>query len=180
MKFFLSLLLLLCLSFSSFASSIANNLTIGGDVTVKNGKSFKLGDTTNTYTTSFKSHASPTASTTYVLPAADGSAGQVLKTDGSANLSWVTPSAGTITGSGTTNTMTKFTGASAVGDSSITDNGTIVHATAVDLQVDDTKYIYHGSPTVDGSTRSFSSSGAYVLEVRVSGSWVETARFDNL
>ena len=30
----------------------------------------------------------------YTLPTTDGSAGQVLKTDGSGNLSWVTPGAG--------------------------------------------------------------------------------------
>ena len=34
------------------------------------------------------------ADNVYKLPVADGSAGQVLKTDGSGNLSWVTPSAG--------------------------------------------------------------------------------------
>jgi|ETNvirenome_2_60_1030617.scaffolds.fasta_scaffold05961_4 hypothetical protein len=33
---------------------------------------------------------------TYTLPQTDGSAGQVLKTDGSGNLSWTTPSAGKI------------------------------------------------------------------------------------
>ena len=180
MKSLISLVLFFCLSFASYASSIANNLTIGGDATVKNGKELKLGDTTNTYTTSFKSHAAPTASTTYVLPAADGTAGQVLKTDGSANLSWTAASVGTVTGTGTTNTMTKFTGSSVIGDSSISDNGTIVHLNAVDLQTDAGKYTYSGSPTVDGSTRTYSSAGAFIHESRVLGSWVETARFDNL
>jgi len=33
---------------------------------------------------------------TYTLPQTDGSAGQVLKTDGSGNLSWTTPSAGKV------------------------------------------------------------------------------------
>lgn len=180
MKLIISLILLCCLSFASYASSIANNLLVGGDLTVKNGKEFKLGDTTNTYTTSFKSHATPTASTTYVLPAADGTAGQVLKTDGSANLSWVSASVGTITGTGTANTMTKFTGTTAIGDSSITDDGSIVRAVNVDLQTDAGKYTYNGSPTVDGSTRTYTSGGAYIMEVRVSSAWVETARFDNL
>tara|TARA_B100001778_G_scaffold44925_1_gene32645 strand:+ start:368 stop:1051 length:684 start_codon:yes stop_codon:yes gene_type:complete len=41
--------------------------------------------------------SAPTSSeVAFKLPNADGSAGQVLKTDGSGNLSWVTPSAGKI------------------------------------------------------------------------------------
>jgi hypothetical protein len=40
------------------------------------------------------SPAAAAGSTTYVLPAADGTSGQFLKTDGSANLSWATASGG--------------------------------------------------------------------------------------
>jgi hypothetical protein len=41
--------------------------------------------------------AAAAGSTTYTLPASDGTADQVLKTDGSGNLSWTTPSGGGIT-----------------------------------------------------------------------------------
>ena len=39
--------------------------------------------------------SNPASDTTFKLPQADGSAGQVLKTDGSGNLSWVTPNTST-------------------------------------------------------------------------------------
>jgi hypothetical protein len=42
--------------------------------------------------------AAAAGSTTYTLPSSDGTAGQVLQTDGSANLSWATPSGGISTG----------------------------------------------------------------------------------
>jgi len=49
-----------------------------------------------------------------------GTSGQVLTSTGNAVPQWTTPTTGTITGSGTANTVTKFTGASAVGDGPIT------------------------------------------------------------
>jgi hypothetical protein len=42
----------------------------------------------------FQAPASVTTSTNFVMPDGDGTAGQFLKTDGSANLSWATPSGG--------------------------------------------------------------------------------------
>jgi hypothetical protein len=49
--------------------------------------------------------------------------GQVLKYNGT---SWVNDSDAGITGSGTTNTLPKFTGASALGNSNITDTGSLI------------------------------------------------------
>jgi hypothetical protein len=46
--------------------------------------------------------AAAAGSTTYTLPAADGTSGQVLSTDGSATLSWATPSSGGTPGGSTT------------------------------------------------------------------------------
>ena len=54
-----------------------------------------------------------------------GTSGQVLSSTGTGT-SWVTPTTGTITGSGTTNYVTKFTGTSSIGNSLIYDNGTNV------------------------------------------------------
>ncbi|MCO5251900.1 MAG: hypothetical protein M9949_10845 [Candidatus Kapabacteria bacterium] len=60
---------------------------------------------------------------TYAFPSEDGTDGQVLVTDGTGDLSWETPSG--ITGSGTTNYMTKWTtGGSVIGNSLFQDNGT--------------------------------------------------------
>ena len=49
-----------------------------------------------------------------------GSSGQVLTSGGNSNPTWSSPTTGTITGSGTANKVTKFTGASAIGDGPIT------------------------------------------------------------
>jgi hypothetical protein len=49
------------------------------------------------------SPAAAAGSTTYILPAADGTNGQFLKTDGSANLSWATASGGGTPGGASTN-----------------------------------------------------------------------------
>ena len=49
--------------------------------------------------------AAAAGSTTYTLPSADGSANQVLRTDGSGVLSWVTSSSGTVTSVSGTGTV---------------------------------------------------------------------------
>jgi hypothetical protein len=49
------------------------------------------------------------ATIVWTLPAADGAPGNVLRTNGSGILSWTTAGAGTVTGSGTTNRLTKWT-----------------------------------------------------------------------
>lgn len=54
---------------------------------------------------------------TYTLPAADGSAGQVLQTNGSGTLSWQPGSSGFVTGSGTTGKVPKWTSGTGFGDS---------------------------------------------------------------
>jgi len=60
----------------------------------------------------------------YVWPAADGTATYQLATDGSGNLSWAASSGGgTVTGSGTTNYVPKWTSASALGNSVIYQSG---------------------------------------------------------
>lgn len=63
---------------------------------------------------------------TLTLPIDDGTPGQFLQTDGNGVTSWQT--AGSVSGTGTTNTLPKFTdGASGVlGDSQLTDDGSIV------------------------------------------------------
>jgi trimeric autotransporter adhesin len=55
--------------------------------------------------------AAAAGSTTYTLPTADGSSGQVLTTNGSATLSWTSASNDwTLTGNGSTNASTNFIG----------------------------------------------------------------------
>jgi hypothetical protein len=59
-----------------------------------------------------------------------GSSGQVLTSQGNGLPTWTTPTTGTVTGSGTTNYIPKFTSGSAVGNSTIFDDGKIGIGTA--------------------------------------------------
>ena len=78
----------------------------------------------------FQPSSSMTENTVYTWPADMGSADYVLTTDGSGTLTWksVTGSggAGAVGGTGTANTLAKWTDSYTIGDSSITDDGSDV------------------------------------------------------
>ena len=79
--------------------------------------SIVLDNSANAFTTTIEASTSSTASAVYELPVAGGSANQVLETTGASSpyqLQWVTPNAGTITGTLTTNGAVYATGASAI------------------------------------------------------------------
>ena len=67
--------------------------TFTGDLQIDNAKKFILSETdaNGTHYLSFKAPDSVTATVDFTLPDGDGSANQVLKTNGSAVLSWTTP-----------------------------------------------------------------------------------------
>lgn len=96
------------------AATFQSTLTANGNVTIGNaaGDAHTLLGTLNANTTA-------------------GSNGQILQVSGGVPV-WGAPSAASITtGTGTANTLVKWTGTSAQGDSSITDDGTTVAATSV-------------------------------------------------
>ena len=62
----------------------------------------------------------------YTLPTADGTAGYHLQTDGAGAVTWQPGGSGTVTGTGTANYISKWTGTSSQGNSIIQDNGTTV------------------------------------------------------
>jgi hypothetical protein len=57
-------------------------------------KELRLADTDSSHYVGFKSPGTVTSNKVWVLPAADGTAGQALSTDGSGNLSWATSGGG--------------------------------------------------------------------------------------
>ncbi len=59
----------------------------------------------------------------FTFPTADGAANYVLQTNGSGQLAWALNGNGDISGSGTANTVTKFTGAKTIGNGPITFSG---------------------------------------------------------
>ena len=78
--------------------------------------------------------------TAWELPAADGSDGQYLKTDGSGNLDWATLSSGVSLSGSTDNTIATVTGANALaGEANLTFDGTdFLIAAAGKIQLRDT------------------------------------------
>lgn len=84
---------------------------------------FSEPSTSGTNTTSFEAQAQG-ANITYVLPATQGAANQVLSNNGSGTLSWTTVSGPT--GTGTTNYVTKWSSSTGLTTSIIFDNGTNV------------------------------------------------------
>ena len=66
---------------------------------------------------------------TYTLPAADGTSGQVLQTNGSGTLSWAAASSGFVTGSGTPGKIPKWSSSSGLTDSLLSESGSIVTVT---------------------------------------------------
>ena len=59
----------------------------------------------------------------FTFPTTDGAANYVLQTNGSGQLAWALNGNGDISGSGTANTVTKFTGAKTIGNGPITFSG---------------------------------------------------------
>ena len=80
-------------------SETLTNKTLGSAVattafTLNATAELRLADTDSSHYVGFKSPGTVAANKIWTLPAADGSAGQTLSTDGSATLSWSTPAAG--------------------------------------------------------------------------------------
>lgn len=77
----------------SFGGS-ANFTWDGSNVQIGSQGDLRLGDSDNSNWVAFQAPATVTSNVTWTLPSADGSASQVLTTNGSGTLSWSTPSAG--------------------------------------------------------------------------------------
>ena len=75
------------------------------DVFIERQRELRLGDADSSNYVGFKSPATVTTNKVWTLPAADGTSGQVLSTDGSGVLSWTTASGG----GGGTKTYAVFT-----------------------------------------------------------------------
>ena len=73
---------------STFALLAGSTFT--GDVTLNATKELRFADTDSSNYVGFEAPGTVASNKIWVLPAADGSAGQYLKTDGSGNLGWAT------------------------------------------------------------------------------------------
>lgn len=108
-------------------AGIAGNLNIDGDVSLnnsfldlRNDSALRFYDATASNFISIKAPTDATENVTYILPTADGDAGQVLQTNGSGVLTWATVSggAGGATPPGGSNTQVQFNNAGVFGGTS--------------------------------------------------------------
>ena len=100
----------------------------------------RLGDANSSHYVGFKAPATVGTSLVWTLPAADGTAGYYLKTDGSGNLGWSLDNSGVSLSGSTNNTVATVTGANALqGEAALTFDGNILqisHATPQFKSVD--------------------------------------------
>jgi hypothetical protein len=68
----------------------ADAVSFDGNVTIANQNDLRFGDSDNSNWVALQAPATVSSNVTWTLPAADGTADQVLKTDGSGALGWVT------------------------------------------------------------------------------------------
>ena len=122
------------LSWSTFVSS--TNPTVTGLLSIEEGGAttgrIALYDIDGSNYVVIKAADTIASNVTFVLPAADGSANQVIKTDGSGNLSFVDQASGTVdtTGTPADNQLAVFTDADTIeGDSNLTWDGSSLQVT---------------------------------------------------
>ena len=80
----------------AFAGDADLTWTAGTALTINSQKELRLGDADDSAYVGVRSHATVSGSYTLTMPAATGTSDQYLKTDGSGNLAWVSPSSGGI------------------------------------------------------------------------------------
>lgn len=80
---------------------------------------------------------------------------------------------------GTANAVTKFSG-SGLTSSSISDNGSLVSASSVDINMTSGKYFYYGDPNTNGTIRMYQNGNALIKEKRILGVYSEISREDDL
>ena len=175
------------LSWSSFVTSASP--TVSGLLSIEEGGAdtgrIALYDIDGSNYVLIKAADTIASNVTFVLPAADGSANQVLKTDGSGNLSFVDQATGTVdtTGTPANNQLAVFTDADTIeGDGNLTWSGTtfsVVGAAVVDrINVDEggissAGQYGAGSRVLDrigSSTLSMTAGDLYYLD---STSWAQ-------
>ena len=84
----------------------------------------RLGDADSSHYVGFKAPATVSSSLVWTLPAADGTANYLLKTDGSGNLAWTADNSGVSLSGSTNNTIATVTGANALaGEANFTFDG---------------------------------------------------------
>lgn len=132
-------------------SGPASELDVNGDITLSVEGEVRFSDFAGGEYNAFKSPTTLTGNTTFILPDGDGTANQILETNGSAVLSWVTP-----TGASTTQIVRVATGN---GHGS---TNTAIRRFSVTIEDTGADITYADSATL-GATFTINADGVYVI-----------------
>jgi hypothetical protein len=104
---------------ANMSANPSNSIAIGTSIDVNTSNTIQIG---NAQSSAFKTFAKLTTGSVTYPNTHNSTAGQVLTTDAAGVATWATPSG--VSGSGTLNYIPKFTSSSALGNSSVSDDGT--------------------------------------------------------
>ena len=141
--------------------------TFTGNITINAQGDFRFADSDSSNYVGFQAPATVTSNLVWTLPAADGSANQLLKTDGSGNLGWATDSA-------TDSTKLPLAGGTMSGDinlgtNDITNGGTITGTFSGNLTGNVTGNASGTAATVTGAAQTNITSLGTLTGLTVDG-----------
>ena len=141
--------------------------TFTGNITINAQGDFRFADSDSSNYVGFQAPATVTSNLVWTLPAADGSANQLLKTDGSGNLGWATDSA-------TDSTKLPLAGGTMSGDinlgtNDITNGGTITVTFSGNLTGNVTGNASGTAATVTGAAQTNITSHGTLTGLTVDG-----------
>ena len=141
--------------------------TFTGNITINAQGDFRFADADSSNYVGFQAPATVTSNLVWTLPAADGSANQLLKTDGSGNLGWATDSA-------TDSTKLPLAGGTMSGDinlgtNDITNGGTITGTFSGNLTGNVTGNASGTAATVTGAAQTNITSLGTLTGLTVAG-----------
>ena len=150
--------------------TVGGSLVVAGDITVNSQGDVRFADSDSSNYVAFQAPATVATNVTFTLPAADGTSGQAIQTDGSGTLSFATIAASP----GGSTTQVQFNNAGAFGGiSGVTTDGTRMTAST-------TIGVGGATPSTSGSGITFpatqsASSDANTLDDYEEGTWTPAA-----
>lgn len=156
----------------SGGAGIVGNANIGGSISgvghieIKTSGELRLSDGDSSNYVGFKSPSSVSVNKVWTLPATDGDAGQVLSTDGSGVLSWITATggAGGSTPPGGSNTQIQYNASGVfAGNSALTFNSSTSTLTAPNVVLTGTMTTPSTITVTDTTASTSSSNGSVVV-----------------
>ena len=145
--------------FQNSTGTILSYIDSSGNFTLNGANSLRFIGTTNSNYLGFKAPATVTANLTWTLPSGDGTNGQVLGTNGSGTLSWVTPS----TAAGSSGQVQYNSGGSLAGAAGLAYATSGFNITITSQNAADVPLLVKGATSQSGNLQEWRNVGNSVL-----------------